>query len=95
MDGNSDSAIQYDFSVSYGAALSAIFGLLLLGAGFKQRRKWAAGLLGVLALTLLVNACTKNDANSIGKGDKVFIRIKQVDKDGSFDYSKTVQAVVK
>lgn len=91
-EGNSAMELDYAFSASAASLLAAPAVLLLVLAGFKKHRnKWAMAL--VLASLLLVISCTKNDAATDTNAKALFIRIKQVDKNGQFEYSKTVRAV--
>ncbi|WP_018627206.1 right-handed parallel beta-helix repeat-containing protein [Niabella aurantiaca] len=90
--GNSTMELDYAFSASAASLLAAPAVLLFVLAGFKKRRnQWAMAL--VLAGVLLVISCTKNDAPADINAKALFIRIKQVDKDGRFEYSKTVRAI--
>ncbi len=94
IDGNSDSALFYVLEISR-EKLSAVLGLtlsllsLVSMAAFKKRR----GLLVMLIIVTGLYACSKNENSIISKDADLFVRIKQVDKDGCFKYSTTVKVV--
>jgi hypothetical protein len=99
-DGNSSATILYEFSlpISAGQAYSGmgILGLLsalLLG----KRRKLAMSLLvitGVGLLAIYAVSCSRNTTTEINSNTKNhFIRIVQVDKNGTKAYSKVVKVV--
>lgn len=96
VNGNSDTTIDYYFSTG----LNTVFGLFgipaLLGlalAGYSKRRKIFAVLL-ISGLFIFSYSCNKNQESiSTSKEAKIFVRIAQVDKDGTTAYSKVVQAV--
>jgi surface protein len=98
-DGNSSTTLDYSFSKDASTA-TGLLGLgvlaLALGLGFTRRgRKRMTGMLAITGVLMIsFSACTKNNADTINTTDAdLFIRIKQVDKDGSFKYSKTVKVV--
>jgi hypothetical protein len=104
-DGNSDTSIQYDFSKSV-QELIALSGFSLLSmilvAGLALlmfpaiKRKSAFMLTPILAIamTFALFACSKSDNSpEIGEKPVTYIRIAQVDKDGSTSYSKVVKVV--
>ncbi|SDC62475.1 right-handed parallel beta-helix repeat-containing protein [Niabella drilacis] len=91
-EGNSAIEIDYAFSASAASLLAAPAVLLLVLAGFKKHRNKLAIAL-TLAGLLLVIGCAKNDAAIDADAKALFIRIRQVDKDGKFEYSKIVRAV--
>ncbi|MFT3903292.1 MAG: discoidin domain-containing protein [Niabella sp.] len=95
VDGNSGMEISYDFTMG----LSSVGGLLglslmFLAVGFGRNRKKIA-LLMITAglLTMGIVACSKHDPITKADGSSMFVRIKQVDKNGAFKYSKVVKAV--
>ncbi|MGN7787084.1 hypothetical protein ACTJIJ_21300 [Niabella sp. 22666] len=97
-NGNSDSALSYEFSVDYSGAVAAsgfIVALLALGAltmGMQRNKKLAFA--GLMLTGLFVGAigCQKK-GNEPVDGKSAYIRIAQIDKDGSKTYSKTVKVV--
>ncbi|HRN49102.1 MAG TPA: hypothetical protein PKW69_13800, partial [Niabella sp.] len=94
-EGNSNQAISYDFAKSandLGAAGLAILGLAI-GAGLIRRRKLMLSL-AVISVLLIGYSCNKNN-NDVINSDKenAYVRIVQVNKDGSKTYSKVVRVV--
>ncbi len=99
-DGNSDTPLSYTFKTSVSAIMGAagIAGVVLLalaaGAGSRRRRLLPAA---IVAISLCVAAaCVKHSRESMAHhSPKIWVRIAQVDKDGTKEYSKIVQAVAK
>ena len=92
-NGNSDSLLNYSVSFELGAsvALSGLGLLSLLALAVPgKRRKWIS-LAVSLAIGIAVwSSCTKADI-AIGEGvERIYVRIAQVDKDGTKSYSKAV-----
>jgi len=97
-NGYSNAPLNYTFNISQGAATGllgiSIAVLGLAGLLVNRRNKWMLMLVMVLGTSVLgVSSCKKQDAPTIDSNSKLFIRIKQVDKDGGSDYSKVIQAV--
>ncbi|HRN46990.1 MAG TPA: hypothetical protein PK110_14055 [Niabella sp.] len=67
---------------------------LALGAGFARRRKLMMAMMAV-SIMVLGYSCTKSDKAAIQNNDNLFVRIAQVDKDGTKSYSKVVKVVKK
>ncbi|GEM_PF-2119620 len=94
-DGNADTTLNYKFrfqthSNGVAAMLGAgLFTSLLIF--FRRNRKWsvAAVFVGILGFM----ACQKDEVKNAGIGDNLFIRITQVDKDGTKTQSTVVRAV--
>ncbi|WP_420149291.1 hypothetical protein, partial [Spirosoma sp.] len=106
-NGNSDTAIEYSFSktlqeLAVLSGFSLISVILLMGLVLmicpSLKRKTAFMLTPVLAIamTFTLFSCSKSD-KSYEVGDKpvAYIRIAQVDKDGTTSYSKVVKVVDK
>jgi hypothetical protein len=101
-EGNSSQAISYSFSKDI-KEVSVLLGIsivaLMLGAGFSYRRKkklaqlLAIGGLICLMFLFATGSCKKAEVPLQTDKSKLFIRIKQIDTDGNFMYSKIVQAV--
>ncbi|WP_300601876.1 hypothetical protein [Niabella sp.] len=98
VNGNSNMPISYNFGMSQSAATGllgmSVAVLAFAGLLVNRRNKW------MLMLTILLGtgifgatSCKKQEASSIDSDAKLFIRIKQVDKDGQYSYSKVIQAV--
>lgn len=105
--GNSDSAIEYSFSKSLQELLvlsgfSLLSMIIVMGMALllfpSIKRKTAYMLTPVIAIAMAVTlfSCSKSD-NSYDVDEKpvAFIRIAQVDKDGTTSYSKTIKVVHK
>lgn len=94
-DGNSSTLLKYTYSIDKTAA-AALLGSSLLAAfclfGFRGKRKWLiACIIGCGGITIY--SCDKNKIDIDVSEHKTYIRIAQVDKDGTKSYSKIVQAV--
>lgn len=90
--GKSSLLQHYQFSVNSIALLGMPAILLLLFAGFTNRSSKKAMAL-VLAAVLLIIGCAKRDI-SINPGDEtLFVRVKKIDKNNQFEYSKIVRVV--
>lgn len=96
IDGNSSSTINYEVTLGKDN-LDMVLGISLLAvlliAGFKSGKKQGQVSLLVLAFFIIANACNKRDVAKDPGEDTLFIRIAQVDKDGTKRYSQTVQVV--
>ncbi|MCF3110438.1 DUF285 domain-containing protein [Niabella sp. CC-SYL272] len=96
MEGNSTTSLDYSFAANApgsgnglpAAGLLGLIGLAVLG---KRRLR----VLGVVAGAGLIATLSCHKTNPVEAGDStaVFVRLKQVDKDGRADYSKVVKAV--
>ncbi len=94
-DGNADIPVSYSFSYQAGAGLMAIgllgFAVMLL-SGNRRRSGWQ--LIMIIVLSIGYISCNKSTFDAIDiSGKKLFIRIAQVDIDGTKTYIKTVQVV--
>ena len=99
-DGNSDVSIGYDFSVDLqnGNTLMgiAIFSIALIALLFHRKNKWLYTVIIACGLSIFgASSCSKNDAASIDASGDIYVRIKQVDKDGGASYSNTVKVIKK
>ncbi len=99
-NGNSDTAISYTFKTAVSGIMGAagIAGVVLLalvvGAGSRRRRLLPAAIV-VISLWGAA-ACVKHSREPVAHhSPKIWVRIAQVDKDGTKEYSKIVQAVAK
>ncbi|MGJ7033363.1 choice-of-anchor Q domain-containing protein [Niabella hirudinis] len=88
--GNSDRALEYDSTVPL-TALSLGAGLLLLSVMAGRRQYNLAMALGVLCV--LSYSCSKRDVFKNMDNGKLFVRIVQVDKNGTERISKVIRAV--
>ena len=98
-NGNSDKAQEYEVNITASditSLLGAPLLLALLSLGFTRRKRMITGALALLILCVNFVACSKSsDAIDVNSVDNVFIRIKQVDKDGSASYSDVVKLIKK
>lgn len=98
-DGNSARALQYEFSITENQARTlaavSLLGLMAIGcAGWSRRRKIIAMGAMLLLNGALFYSCAKRDvAIDRGTAGKLFIKIVQVDKDGTTTAGRAVQAV--
>lgn len=95
-NGNSSSPV--DYNVTLGAdSLSVVLGLSLLVVwsitGFRTGKKWMNLCLLAFIAFIIANACNKRDVTTDPEHGAVFIRIAQVDKDGTKRYSQTIQVI--
>lgn len=96
-NGSSDITLEYSFGASVPQLPLALGASVFLLAGLiavKRKHRFIAGGALLLCLGMFVTSCTKGDPAEVQKDTTVFVRIKQVDKDGSFTYSKPVKAHV-
>ncbi|MGE9313692.1 hypothetical protein ACLOAU_18715 [Niabella sp. CJ426] len=99
VNGNSDSRLEYEWTLPVsGISLGMGIGLLLLGgsvAGFRRRLQiWIVVVLAGCAL--VVSGCQKSkDLMADVNGKHLFIRIAQVDHDGTSKYSESVKVIQK
>lgn len=99
VNGDSDQSLDYEFTLDLDnhhwafawGSIVFIFSLLL----FKRSSTFP----GLLLLTGIIItsgiSCSKRDGSVDSAASKIFIRLKQTNKDGSFEYSKIIQAVTK
>ncbi|MGC4233999.1 MAG: BspA family leucine-rich repeat surface protein [Niabella sp.] len=106
-NGHSSEQLNYDFSIRLNniyPILAAGIGIFLLGSagiGIRRRKKYLSVLLMVAGIGLVIAGCTKKDISpppveseeeEIEVIENLHIRIKQVNKDGGFEYSEVVKA---
>ncbi len=96
-DGNSEKALQYSFTKTLPGQLAGI-GLSVLALAtlfFNKRSRLALVLIMSLPVIILAIGCTKSGEDISGSDQDVFVRIRQIDKDGTARYSPVVQAIRK
>jgi hypothetical protein len=96
-DGNSNSIIHYDFKANASNVLS-LFSLSLLSLLFlpitNRRNRLILGMMALFFVLVGIFSCSKKDNIGVDNTNtKIYIRIAQIDKDGSKAYSKIVQVV--
>lgn len=98
-NGNSDAVQEYEVTITasdIAGLMAAPVLLALLGMGFSRRKRLIAGTVALSVLAVSFIGCARHsDAIEVDMPGKVFIRIKQVDKDGAFKYSEVIQVVRK
>lgn len=89
--GNSDIELKYSIAIPF-TALSLGAGFLLIGIIAARKRKYVF-ITAAIVCAALYFSCNKKDFLKDIDNQKLFVRIVQVDKDGTKSYSKVVQAV--
>jgi hypothetical protein len=93
--GNSTAEINYSFSKEV-AGVSGLLGIsfFALAIGFMKRKKLSYLFIACGLFLLFAGAACNKKENPLQteKDGKIFIRIKQIDTDGNYQYSKIVQA---
>ncbi|SDC58811.1 right-handed parallel beta-helix repeat-containing protein [Niabella drilacis] len=88
--GNSNTVLEYNSTIPL-TTLSLGFGMLLLGALASTRRRHAFAIAAAICCALAFS-CHKNTAVEPAGNGKLFVRIVQIDKDGTKQLSKVLQA---
>ncbi len=96
VQGNSTTPLQYEYSTSISniaiGAFAALFAVLVLG--LKRPRLIHLILITLIMISsIFITSCKKEDFSKANTMDKIFVRIAQVDIDGSKEYSRTIQAI--
>jgi len=90
VNGSSSQKLDYTYQAAVPASFAfAAFAFLALLPAFKKRR-WALPGLLFIALLFLNSSCNKSTGIEVEAGSKLFVRIAQVDVDGTKTYSKIV-----
>lgn len=96
VNGNSSVGTSYTFNktVSTGAAVLGVIALMGMGAMGINRRRKAALVMAIGAIIFFGYSCQKNDGKlDDANGQSLFVRVVQVDKDGTATYSKVIKAI--
>ncbi|WP_346238919.1 DUF4347 domain-containing protein [Niabella insulamsoli] len=96
VDGNADHSIEYEFSATAAAHMMVLGMVLLLGFAFTGYNKYknVVFIMGIAAgLGWLSAGCGKENSRLPDSDNQLYIRIAQIDKDGSKQYSKVVKAI--
>ena len=97
VDGNSDKKLNYSFSINLNdmampvSAAAASFMILMLIMPPRKRKVF--GLISLIAASIFIYSCTKQEVGVSNENEKIWVKIVQVDKDGSEKSSRIVQAV--
>lgn len=95
-DGNSDVPVHYTFSFNtnnLGIAGMAGFGLFALLCFAARRNRGLFAVAAFICAAVFVSCNKTGEELNTGSGENIYIRIAQVDKDGTKTYSKVVKAV--
>lgn len=94
--GNSDVLLNYDYKTDI-TTKTPMLGVIAIGfllIAFKRRHGGQLFIaLPVLIFTVFLSCNRDNDSISPGEPDNLYVRIKQVDKDGEQSYSKIVRVI--
>ncbi len=89
IDGNSDVTLQYSFELTAPGLAGAVTLLGLLSFAFRRKKYMLTAATGLLLLAVV--SCSRNSGAIEEEHQTLFIRIGQVDKDGTMTYSKTIR----
>ena len=93
-NGSSDAKLEYELNVEKESiALAGSLLLVFLFSFINRRKGWLLIIIGMLFFNI---SCSKKEmAFEATNNEQVFVRIKQVDMNGGFQYSKTIKVVRK
>ncbi|MFV0606576.1 MAG: hypothetical protein ACK5NK_12115 [Niabella sp.] len=97
-DGNFSGSTDYDITVdlsNYILTGFSLFILLILG-GLVQKHRWKTFVLGAICfgtIVLLASCDKNNDSVDLPDNGKMYLRIKQVDKDNNTMYSRVITVI--
>ena len=102
-NGNSNSELKYEYRIPFNSATAIAALSVLIFSLFAVKKRNPASVRGgaarvtafgmALCILAFLHSCSKNEIHNLDESDKMFIRIVQVDKDGTQKESKVVQAV--
>lgn len=92
-NGNSDITLNYEWTGNAGMSLSVLtyLAFVLLSLLLVRRKKTIVLATIAISFTAFVQISCKKDKDSITNAENYFIRIAQIDKDGTKTYSKVVR----
>lgn len=95
VSGNSSTPLQYEFTTPVSAISLAAISLFLaiLSIGVKNRGRQATLLFTTLLTTIFFISCQKGNIVQREAANKIFVRVAQVDIDGTKSYSKIVKVI--
>lgn len=97
LNGNSDHVIEYEFSKTVNVPLAAM-GISILSVAFillllNRKNKLLLSLIMFIGLGISISSCSKNRDQIDLKGEeKLYVRVVQVDIDGTKTYSEIIKA---
>ncbi|MBO9594014.1 MAG: hypothetical protein J7599_13985 [Niabella sp.] len=99
-NGNSDSILNYEFSMNMSGLALATSGIALvllalgsLAIGLPRKRKLVFASLLLTGIFTGAMGCQKTGSEPVSDGKSAYIRVAQIDADGSKSYSKIVKVV--
>lgn len=95
-NGNSTTPLQYEYTTSASTIAIGVFAALLAVfiPGFKKRRIRHLALVTVIIISgSLITSCQKENFSEGNTDGKIFVRIAQIDIDGTKEYSRIIQAI--
>lgn len=96
INNNSDTLIEYEWTSTSSLSLVTIpfaFVLFVLLLFLKRKSIYVASIAGVLLIAGIGNAGCSKDGNGLAEEQSHYIRIAQIDKDGTKTYSKVVKII--
>lgn len=94
-NGNSSTAISYTLTADVNGMVAIAGWGVLSFLAMPIANKKLRGIIVLCILSVILYSCSKNNTDQLNIGEsKVYIRIAQVDKDGTKTYSKTVLAAI-
>ncbi len=101
-DGNSTAALSYEFSADLAGVslvnsgiIVALFALGNMAMGLSRKIRWVFTGLMITALLTGVTGCKKQSAEPASDTSHTYVRIAQIDQNGSKTYSKIINVVNK
>lgn len=94
--GNSSVPLQYEYTTPSGKIAAGAFAFLFVAllTGLRKHRTIHLALLAILTTAcIFLSSCQKDNLSGANAEDKIFVRIAQVDIDGTKGYSRIVQAI--
>ena len=94
-NGNSSEELRYSFSkgIDSATAIAGILSAMMIGIcllAFNRKNRLLLAVIVLLGSGIIATSCNKRNADTIEPNQKLFVRIVQVNKDGSRQVSKTV-----
>ena len=95
-NGNSSEELRYSFSkgIDSATAIAGILSAMMIGIcllAFNRKNRLLLAVIVLLGSGIIATSCNKRNADTIEPNQKLFVRIVQVNKDGSQQVSKVIQ----